>query len=148
MSRYVVDTSAYSYFKRGDLQVVDLIDSADWLGVPSVVVGELEVGFLLGAADRRESNREELREFLDNPVVEELGVEHDESPIFAEILVALRQAGITIPTNDIWIAAVAARHGASVLTYDNHFRDIPRVGSVILTLPPSKKADSAQPPDA
>ena len=67
MSRYVVDTSAYSYFKRGDPQVVDLIDSADWLGVPSIVLGELEVGFLLGAAKRLEENRTAVGEFLDNP---------------------------------------------------------------------------------
>ena len=38
MSRYVVDTSAYSNFKRGDPQVVDLIDSADWIGMPSIVL--------------------------------------------------------------------------------------------------------------
>ena len=139
MSRYVVDTSAYSYFKRGDSQVVDLIDSADWLGVPSVVLGELEVGFLLGAAERLESNRADLREFLDNPVVEELGVDHDTSLIYAEIVVALRKAGITLPTNDIWIAAVAARTGVGVLTYDSHFRAVQRVGSVILTPPQSKK---------
>lgn len=139
MSRYVVDTSAYSYFKRGDPQVVDLIDSADWLGVPSVVLGELEVGFLLGTAARLESNRAELREFLDNPVVEELGLDRDASLIYAEIVVALRKAGITVPTNDIWIAAVGARFGVSVLTYDTHFRGIQRVGSVILTPPQPKE---------
>ncbi len=135
MSRFLVDTSAYSNFKRGDPQVVDLIDSADWLGVPSVVLGELEVGFLLGAAQRLESNRAALGEFLDNPVVEELGVDYATSRIYAEIVVALRRAGITMPTNDIWIAATAARIGVSVLTYDTHFRAIQRVGSVILHPP-------------
>ncbi len=141
MSRYVVDTAAYSYFKRGDPQVVDLVDSADWLGMPSVVLGELEVGFLLGDAQRRGSNRAALGEFLDNPVVEELGLDHDVALIYAEIVVALRKAGRPLPTNDIWIAAVAARAGVSVLTYDTHFRAIQRVGSVILTPPqPKKKA--------
>ena len=132
MSHYVLDTSAYSYFNRGDPRVVDLIDSADWLGMPSVVLGELEVGFLLGTAKRLESNRATLREFLDNPVVEELGLDHDVSRIYAEIVVALRRAGTKVPTNDIWIAAIAARAGTRVLTYDKHFRTIQRVGSVIL----------------
>ncbi len=139
MSRYVVDTSAYSYFNRGDRQVVNLIDSALWLGLPSVVLGELEVGFLLGMPERLESNRETLREFLDNPVVDELGLDHDVSRAYAEIVVALRQTGVKLPTNDIWIAAVAARHGATVLTYDTHFRAIDRVGSKILA-PPKKKS--------
>jgi predicted nucleic acid-binding protein len=31
-----------------------------------------------------------------------------------------------------WIAATAARHGASVLTFDEHFQHIGRVGSVVV----------------
>ena len=135
MSRYVLDTSAYSHFQRGEPQVVDLIDGADWLGLPSIVLGELEVGFLLGMPQRLESNRSVLREFLDDPVVEELGLDHEVSLIYTEILVALRTAGTKVPTNDIWIAAIGARHGVSVLTYDNHFRAIQRVGSIILDSP-------------
>jgi hypothetical protein len=34
---------------------------------------------------------------------------------------------------DIWVAAVAAWDGATVLTYDDHFRMIHRVGSAILS---------------
>ncbi len=135
MSRYVLDTSAYSHFNRGDPQVVDLVDSADWLGLPSVVLGELEVGFLLGMPRRLERNRATLREFMANPVVEELGLDHEVSRIYAEIVVALRGAGVKIPTNDVWIAAIAARHGVTVLTYDRHFRAVQRVGSLILEPP-------------
>ena len=76
-----------------------------------------------------------LREFLDDPVVEELGLDHEVSRIWAEILVALRRAGTMVPTNDLWIAAIAARHGVSVLTYDHHFRAVQRVGSVVLDPP-------------
>jgi tRNA(fMet)-specific endonuclease VapC len=133
LSRYVLDTSAYSHFNRGEAKVVALLDSAHWLGVPAVVLGELEVGFLLGKSSRLEENRAILGEFLENPIVEELGLDHDASRIYAEILVDLRQAGVTVPTNDIWIAAVAARHGVNVLTYDAHFKAIRRVGSVLLT---------------
>ena len=135
MSRYVLDTSAYSHFQRGEPRVVELIDSADWLGVPSIVLGELEVGFQLGMAQRLEANRSLLREFMDNTVVDELGLDYAVSQIYAEILVALRTAGTKVPTNDIWIAAIAARHGVSVLTYDGHFRAIQRVGSIILDTP-------------
>ena len=38
--------------------------------------------------------------------------------------------------DDIWIAALAAREGATVLTTDGHFAYIGRVGSVILSPPP------------
>jgi tRNA(fMet)-specific endonuclease VapC len=48
-------------------------------------------------------------------------------------MVALRKAGTHIPTNDVWIAALAARDGATVLTYDQHFQLIHRVGAKILS---------------
>jgi len=129
MSRYCLDTSAYSHFKRGADQVVQLVDRAEWLGMPATVLGELRAGFLLGG--RREQDEAELREFLANPVVEELAVDGEASRHYAEIVVELRRAGTPIPTNDIWIAATAAREGALVVTYDPHFARMARVGSVI-----------------
>lgn len=133
MSRYCLDTSAYSHFKRGHPPVVELIDRATWLGMPSIVVGELWVGFLLGG--RVERNQKELAEFLGQPVVEELPVDREIGEIYAEMVVALRRAGTPVPSNDIWIAAVAARAGVNVLTYDPHFSAIQRVGSVVLPPP-------------
>jgi len=131
MSRYCVDTSAYSRFMLGDSQVVDLLESAEWIGIPAIVLGELWTGFLLG--QRRKKNEDELRQFLANAVVEVLVVDPDVSRVYAEIVVDLRRTGTPIPTNDIWIAAVAARAGATVLAYDSHFKAIPRVGSLILS---------------
>jgi len=133
VSRYCLDTSAYSHFKRGHPPVVELIDHAAWIGMPSIVVGELWVGFLLGG--RVERNQQELAEFLSQPVVEELPVDHEIGEIYAEMVVALRKAGSPVPSNDIWIAAVAARAGATVLTYDPHFSAIRRVSSLVLPSP-------------
>lgn len=130
MSRYVLDTSAYSHFKRGDQEVVERIDAAEWIGIPSIMVGELWIGFLLGK--RYRENERELREFLDNPVVEELPEDSLVARIYAEIVITLRKAGTPLPTNDIWIAATAAAAGAPVLTYDSHFRLIQRAGTVLL----------------
>lgn len=131
--RLCLDTSAYSHFKRGDPQVVDLIDRADWVGVPVVVLGELAVGFRQGK--RRHDNQSALDDFLANPVVDVLPVEQDMTEIYTDIVLDLKKAGTPLPANDIWIAAVAVRHGATVLTYDQHFRSIGRVGATILTAP-------------
>ena len=130
MSRYCLDTSAYSHFKRGDPPVVDLVDAAEWVGLPSIVLGELWVGFLLGG--RVDTNVDQLRAFLAHPVVHEIVVDGDVGRIYGEIVVALREAGTPLPTNDIWVAAAAARAGATVLTYDRHFGAIRRIGSMIL----------------
>ena len=131
MSRFCLDTSAYSHFKRGDPQVLELLDSADWIGVPSVVIGELWLGFLQG--ERLDRNVSELNEFLANPVVHELVIDRDVGQVYSEIVVALRSLGTPIPTNDIWIAAAAARSGATLLTYDSHFASIQRTGSLVLS---------------
>ena len=131
LSRFCLDTSAYSHFLRGEPRVVEQIDRAEWLGVPTVVLGELWTGFLLG--DNRDRNTEELDAFLGNAVVEVLPIEPEVARIYAEIVVGLRDRGTPLPTNDIWIAATAARSGAPVLTFDGHFEKIPRIGALVLS---------------
>ena len=130
MNRICLDTSAYSNYRRGQPVVADHVDRAEWIGLPSVVLGELWTGFLLGS--RLERNSAELAEFLKSAVVEVVRVDEDVARIYGEIVVDLRRQGTPVPTNDIWIAATAARMGASVLTYDPHFRQIGRIGAQVL----------------
>ncbi len=132
MSRYCLDTSAYSHFRRGDQAAVDLLDRAEWLGLPCIVIGELWLGFKKGSHFER--NRAELEEFVAQPVVEVLGLDFETSTLYAELLLSLRTAGTPIPSNDIWIAACSLRHGAGVLTYDAHFKLMQRVGATILSV--------------
>ena len=128
--RFALDTSAYSHFMRGDAPAVDLVDVAEWIGVPVIVLGELRTGFGLGKRARQ--NERELATFMESPVVHVLEVDDEAARIYSEIVVSLRAAGTPLPTNDIWIAAVAAREGAQVVTYDDHFRVIGRIGSLVL----------------
>jgi tRNA(fMet)-specific endonuclease VapC len=132
VSAYCLDTSAYSNFRRGHDELAALVDRADWIGVPTVTIGELRTGFLLGG--RREGNESELGEFLANPVVEILAVDAEATRHYAEIVADLRRSRTPLPTNDIWIAATAARHGAAVLTCDQHFERIARVGTVLFNV--------------
>lgn len=100
------------------------------MGFPVAALGEVRAGFALGR--RQIENERELSLFLRHPAVEVLDTDDAASRIYSEIVVALRKAGTPVPTNDIWIAAVAAREGASVVTYDAHFRAIQRVSSIVL----------------
>ena len=130
MSRFCVDTSAYSQFRRGEPQVVAHIDQAEWIGVPSVVLGELWAGFLAGA--RTDHNEAELAEFLAHPVVKVVALDASVARIYGELFADLRARGRPLPTNDLWVAAAAIRSGAAVLTFDAHFAAITRVGALIL----------------
>lgn len=128
--RYSLDTSAYSHFVRGHVEAAELIDQAAWIGVSAVVLGELHAGFRMG--NRRADNERGLSQFLANPVVHVLSIDDDAAALYGELVVELKQAGTPLPTNDIWIAAVSARDGATILTFDEHFRSIRRVGSRVL----------------
>jgi tRNA(fMet)-specific endonuclease VapC len=128
--RLCLDTSAYSHFKRGHGPAVEAIAHASWVGMPAIVLGELRAGFRVGR--RHDENEADLHDFLDEAVVAILDVNEEASSIYAEIVVALRRSGTPLPTNDIWIAAIAAREGVPVLTTDEHFRAIPRIGVHLL----------------
>lgn len=65
-------------------------------------------------------------------MVERLDVDGGAGRHCADIVIDLRRAGTPIPTNDIWIAATAATVGAVVLSFDDRFRAVARVGSLVL----------------
>jgi len=57
--------------------------------------------------------------------------------IYAEIVTALRRTGTPLPTNDIWVAATSARVGTPLLTLDEHFDAVGRIGTILLRTPPA-----------
>ncbi len=61
-----------------------------------------------------------------------LEVDEEASSLYAELIVELRRAGKPLPSNDVWIGALAAREGATVLTFDGHFAVMRRVAARIL----------------
>jgi len=129
VSRYCLDTVAYSHFKRGEAKIAGMLDRAEWVGVPVIVIGELCAGFAKGS--RFQKNLDELDEFLAMPIVETLPVDRQIAEVFGEMIDGLPRGGRPIPVNDVWIAATCARTGATLLTWDAHFRLIPRIGTIV-----------------
>ena len=122
MRRLLIDTNIYSYALRGDDGVVEVLKKAEHIGISVISIGELLSGFKGG--DREQKNREELEKFLDSPRVIVYSVDEDTSEFYAEILNNLRDMGTPVPTNDIWIAAVAFQNGLKLFTKDEHFKAI------------------------
>ena len=77
-------------------------------------------------------NERQLRDFVNSSIVEVMPIDEAVARTYGEIVLELRRTGRPLPTNDIWIAATAADAGATVLTYDDHFRHISRVGTIVL----------------
>ncbi|MDE0420016.1 MAG: type II toxin-antitoxin system VapC family toxin [Gammaproteobacteria bacterium] len=117
--KILLDSNAYSLFKRGHPHVAELIRSSREVLVPIVVVGELLYGFRYGS--RLEDNARELRLFLGNSRVGVVATTMTTADRYARIASALRAKGRPIPTNDIWIAAHAMETGADLISSDRHF---------------------------
>ena len=122
MRRLLIDTNIYSYALKGDGDVVEVLRKAEEIGFSVISIGELLSGFKGGG--REQKNREELEKFLDSPRVVVYSVNEDTSEFYAEILNNLRKIGMPVPTNDIWIAAVAFQNGLKLFTKDIHFKVI------------------------
>jgi tRNA(fMet)-specific endonuclease VapC len=130
VSRIFLDTSAYSAFWRGHLQIQHRIREASEILLNPVVLGELRVGFLKGT--RLAENLARLKQFLASPRVELVPVDEEAAERYALILDSLRRAGTPIPINDVWIAASAMQHGSVLLTTDPHFHSVAQIISEVL----------------
>lgn len=125
MSRLLIDTSGYAHFKRNSAEAVTAIQQASELLLPTIVLGELQFGFELGS--RTKQNQQDLNTFLGSPRATIVDVTEQTSKFYANLAVYLRQQGKPIPSNDVWIAALAMQHGATLLTADKHFTFLPQI---------------------
>ena len=123
--RLLIDTSAYSGFKRGDTATTEALARAEEILIPVPVLGELRVGFRGGA--REAENLLELEEFLDSPRVSVLSMGEETAIRYAEIYTGLKSAGTPIPTNDLWIAASVLETGSILLSRAAHFDLVPGI---------------------
>jgi tRNA(fMet)-specific endonuclease VapC len=130
VNRILLDTSAYSAFRRGHPQIQHRIREASEIQLNPVALGELRVGFLKGT--RLADNLAGLAHFLASPRVDVVPVDEETAERYALILDSLRRAGTPIPTNDVWIAASAMQYGSVLLTTDPHFRAVAQIAAEIL----------------
>jgi tRNA(fMet)-specific endonuclease VapC len=75
--------------------------------------------------ERMQTNIEELNSFLERPGIVTVSIDLSIAERYGLLVKALKEAGTPIPTNDLWIAAVALETGARLLTRDRHFKSIP-----------------------
>ncbi len=119
MRPVIVDTNAYASFKRADPSIIEVVQHAEIIGITPIVIGELLAGF--DGGNRATQNRVELQKFLESSRVKVYNITIDTGHFFSEIYCSLKVKGKPIPTNDMWIAALAIEHGCVVCTSDKHF---------------------------
>jgi tRNA(fMet)-specific endonuclease VapC len=113
----ILDTNALSAYADGVPSAVARIDQATSIAVPVIVLGE----YYYGVSHSRHRARYEqwLERFIGYSKVLDVTVETARQ--YAGIRSALRRAGTPVPSNDVWIAALAKQHGLPVISRDSHF---------------------------
>jgi len=119
----ILDTNAVSAFAEGDQFVREKIATAPGPYLPVIVLGEYRFGLL--AARDCERRLAWLRELIRHWTVLEVSIET--AGAYAEIRQALKERATPIPSNDVWIAALARQHNLSILSADAHFDSVPGI---------------------
>ena len=119
------DTHRYADLCRGNARAVEMVEAADAIWLPFVVVGELRAGFAAGSQGPR--NEAVLRRFLLKPGVGILYADEQTTYHYASVYRQLRKPGTPIPTNDMWIAALVLQHSLSLYDRDRHFDALPQL---------------------
>jgi len=122
LRRIIIDTNIYAAFKRNVQDVVKVFRRVDYIGINTVVLGELYSGFKGGAKENL--NKQELEQFLDKPRVDVIPIDENTAEFYAQVYWNLKRNGTPIPTNDMWIAASALQHGLALFSLDGHFKEV------------------------
>jgi len=123
--RLALDTNRYRDVFNGEPETLQVLEEAELVVLPFIVVGELRAGFAGG--QRRAENELTLRRFLLKPGVEVFFADEQTTHHYANLYRQLRQQGTPIPTNDIWIAALAVQHDLVLHARDKHFDHLPQL---------------------
>lgn len=118
--RFLLDTNIIIGLPKRERSVIDALTEAAEVFVPVVALGELYFG--AARSGRPEANRAVLDQFIVGRVILpcDLGVARE----YGRLKGVLKAQGTPLPENDMWIAAIALHHGLTVVSRDQHFREI------------------------
>lgn len=116
----LLDTNIVVAMVKGEAAVLEIVGSAERVFIPSIVPGELYFGAF--KSTRAAENVSRVDELAKDRSV--LGCDVGTSRHYGELKSALRAKGRPIPENDVWIAALAVQHGLTLVSRDEHFRQV------------------------
>lgn len=118
--RHLLDTNIIVALFKDDENVRTKIAASAEVFVPAIAIEELYYGAQHSA--KVEKNMKQVREFAAASTV--LPVELTTAEHYGQIKNDLKTKGRPLPENDVWIAAIARQHSLTVITRDQHFKEI------------------------
>lgn len=118
--KHLLDTNIIVGLFKNDKKVQSQLAASTEVFVPSIAVGELYYGALKSA--HVEKNMKQIREFATRAAV--LACDAGTAEHYGAIKNELKTKGHPLPENDVWTAAIAKQHSLTVVTRDQHFKEI------------------------
>lgn len=123
--RVALDTNRYVDLCKGVEETVSLLEDAEVVVLPFIVVAELRAGFAHGR--RQAENEQVLRRLLLRDGVDVLFADDQTTHHYTAVFRQLRKQGTPVPTNDMWIAALVLQHDLVLHDRDKHFDHLPQL---------------------
>jgi tRNA(fMet)-specific endonuclease VapC len=123
--RVAIDTNRYVDLCKGVHETVEVLESAEAVILPFVVLAELRAGFLFGR--RQAENERALHHLLLKDGVDVVYPDDQTTHHYASVYRQLRKQGTPIPTNDMWLAALVLQHNFALHARDKHFDHLPQL---------------------
>ncbi len=122
----ILDTNALSALADGDETLEPIVRQASEIALPVVVLGEYRYGI------RWSRNRKRYEYWLAEVIAacRVLTVDESTARRYAEIRDELKDRGRPLPSNDLWIAALARQHNLPLLSRGEHFDWVPSLSRV------------------
>lgn len=124
--KFLLDTGIVLALFANDPAVVKQIEDAEEVFIPSIVIGELYYGARKSGRVRENVARVDL--FAEANVI--LICDAETCRWYGVVKDLLHQKSSTIPENDVWIAALALRHGLILVTRDSNFDEVTNLKTV------------------
>ena len=135
MNAAVVDTNVLIAFLEKGSPVAEALGRFDKLLAPAAVDAEFRAGLdMVTLAGRRRA--EILDGFLNESSVAFVPADRNVSVKYAMLHRVLKRQGTPIPVNDVWIASSALVLNVPLCTFDRHFRNVPLLDVVEVSLSP------------
>jgi tRNA(fMet)-specific endonuclease VapC len=116
--KILLDTNIVIALFANEAPVIQFIEQADEIFIPSIGLGELY--FSARKSVRVEENCVRIDALAASSAV--LVCDRYTAQHYGDIKAQLRAAGTPIPENDLWIAALTQQHQLALATRDNHFQ--------------------------
>ncbi|HUZ60522.1 MAG TPA: type II toxin-antitoxin system VapC family toxin [Hanamia sp.] len=122
-NNYLLDSNIVIEIFNGNTIFADKISDEEVLYLPCIVLGELYTG--VNRVVDKPKHLKMLTDFLKFCTI--VNIDGITAKYYGEMIASLHKKGKPIPTNDVWIAAIALQHGLTLITNDKHFKEVPEL---------------------